>query len=118
MLLRNNHRAVQLNKRPEAASCRLALARQTGLGADDKLRPQIIRCDIYGSKRPEGASCRLALARQTTRNIRDAYRTARDPTLDRMQNISERMDLVMRDPMTVSRGYRPPPIERSTFLAY
>ncbi len=51
-------------------------------------------------------------------NIRDVYRTARDPTLDRMQNVSERMDLVMRDPMTFSRGYRPPPIERPTFLAY
>jgi hypothetical protein len=51
-------------------------------------------------------------------NIREVYRTARDPTLDRMQNISERMDLVMRDPMTVSRGYRPPPIERPTFPAY
>lgn len=48
-------------------------------------------------------------------NIRDVYRTARDPTLDRMQNISERMDLVMRDPMTVSRAYRPPPIGRRTF---
>lgn len=44
-------------------------------------------------------------------NIRDVYRTERDPTLDRMQNVSERMDLVMRDPMTFSRGYRPPPIE-------
>jgi hypothetical protein len=47
-------------------------------------------------------------------SIRDVYRTARDPTLDQMQNISERMDLVMRDPMTVSRGYLPPPIERPT----
>jgi hypothetical protein len=68
-------------------------------------------------------------------NMREVYRTARDPTLDRMQNISERMDLVMwdpmtvsrgyrpppivmRDPMTVSRGYRPPPIEMPTFPAY
>ena len=46
------------------------------------------------------------------RNVTNVYSTERDPMLDRMQNLGERMDLALRDPSSVTLGYRPRPIAK------
>ena len=44
------------------------------------------------------------------RNVTNVYSTERDPMLDRMQNLGERMELALRDSSSVTLGYRPRPI--------
>jgi hypothetical protein len=125
VLRKPDFRAAERRKRAEAHSPFVDAAFQSILDEEDAKFQSAMEADPDGPSafrlaRPGRGKVQLAPTGNKVKlgNIRDVYRTARDPTLDRMQNVSERMDLVMRDPMTVSRVYRPPPIERPTFPAY